>query len=343
MTPRAETAYWRPRVSVVVPVLNEERHIAEALQSVVDQDYPAELIEILVADGGSTDRTRALVSEVARADSRVRLLDNPGRNQAAGLNVAIDAGRGEVVARLDGHAVWRPWHLSRCIAILAETGADNVGGTMEATGENATGEAIARASSSPFGVGGARYRYAKEQTTTDTVWLGCFRREALERVGRFDEAYPPHEDYELNHRIVASGGRIVFSPDVPTLYWARSSWPGLLRQYFRYGRAKARVARHSPGVVRPYHLVPVAAVGVAAVGMLTPATRRALAPLALLYGVACCAASIPAGRGADLGVRWRIPLVFAAIHAGWGAGFWAGLVEYLHSDAAPSGRSNWIA
>ena len=327
MTPRAETAYWRPRVSVVVPVLNEERHIAEALQSVVDQDYPAELIEILVADGGSTDRTRALVSEVARADSRVRLLDNPGRNQAAGLNVAIDAGRGEVVARLDGHAVWRPWHLSRCIAILAETGADNVGGTMEATGENATGEAIARASSSPFGVGGARYRYAKEQTTTDTVWLGCFRREALERVGRFDEAYPAHEDYELNHRIVASGGRIVFSPDVPTLYWARSSWPGLLRQYFRYGRAKARVARHSPGVVRPYHVVPVAFVGATVLGMLTRRTRHAVGAAAVAYGTACAVAAIPAGKGAPREVKLRVPVAFAGMHLAWGTGFWLGLLE----------------
>jgi succinoglycan biosynthesis protein ExoA len=327
MTPTAETGHWRPTVSVVLPVLNEERHIAEALQSVFDQDYPAELIEIMVADGGSTDQTRTIVSELARSDSRVRLLDNPGRNQAAGLNVAIDAGTSEVVARLDGHAVWRPWHLSRCIAILAETGADNVGGTMEATGENATGEAIARASSSPFGVGGARYRYARGQTTTDTVWLGCFRREVLERVGRFNEAYPPHEDYELNHRIVASGGQIVFSPDVPARYWARSSWPALLRQYFRYGRAKARVARNSPGVVRPYHLVPVAFVGATVLGMLTRRTRYAVGVAAVAYGTACAVAAIPAGDGAPRKVGLRIPFAFAGMHLAWGTGFWAGLLE----------------
>ncbi len=325
---------WRPTITVVVPVLNESKYIEGCLRSVQAQDYPAELIDIVVADGGSSDETREIVERFAAKDKRIRLIDNPRRNQAAGLNRAIAASTGEVVARLDGHAEWRPWHLSRCVAILDETGADNVGGTMEATGENATGKAIARASSSPFGVGGARYRYARAQTATDTVWLGCFRRDALDRVGPFNEEYPPHEDYELNHRILASGGRIVFSPEVPTLYWTRSNWKGLLKQYFRYGRAKARVAGHSPGVVRPYHLVPAAAVGVALLGALTPPTRRALVPLALVYSGACCAASIPAGEGAELGVRWRIPLVFAAMHSGWGAGFWVGLFQYRRPASA---------
>jgi GT2 family glycosyltransferase len=318
---------WTPTVSVVVPVLNEARYIDGCLRSVQAQDYPAELVEIIVADGGSTDETPEIVARHSAADRRIRLIENPRRNQAAGLNEAIAASSGEVVARLDGHAEWGPGHLSRCIAILAETGADNVGGTMEAIGENATGQAIARATSSPFGVGGARYRYATQQTTTDTVWLGCFRRETLDRVGPYNERYPPHEDYELNYRIVAAGGRIVFSPDLPTLYWVRSSWRTLLRQYFLYGRAKARVARASPGVLRPYHLVAPLAVAAAAAGALLSTTRRAMAPTALLYAAACCAASIPAGRGSGLRVRWRIPLVFAIMHAGWGTGFWAGILE----------------
>lgn len=320
---------WRPTVAVVVPVLNEAAYIERCLESALAQDYPAELVEIVVADGGSTDATRHIVARMAEAEPRIRLVDNPGRNQAAGLNRAIAASSGEVVARLDGHAEWRPWHLTRCIAILAETGADNVGGTMEATGETDTGEAIARATSSPFGVGGARYRYATQQVDTDTVWLGCFRRQALERAGPYNESSPPHEDYELNHRIRASGGRIVFSPDIPTRYWARSSWPRFLRQYFAYGRAKARVARQTPAVVRPYHLVPVALVAGAVLGMVIRPTRRAVGATAIAYVLACVGASIPAGDGATPGVRFRIPPAFAGMHLAWGAGFWAGLLEHL--------------
>jgi hypothetical protein len=334
---------WLPTVSVVAPVLNEARYIEGCLRSVQAQDYPAELVDIIVADGGSTDKTREIVETLAAEDGRVRLIDNPRRNQAAGLNEAIAGSRAEVVARLDGHADWYPHYLTRCVQILEETGADNVGGPVEAVAETPTGQAIARAFSSVFGAGGARHRYGTRQMLTDTVFPGCFRRSALDRVGPYNEAFPPHEDYELNYRIRTTGGTIVFSPDVPTRYWSRTGWIALVKQNFRYGRAKARVARHSPGVVRPYHLVPAATVGVAVVGMLTPPTRRAMVPLALVYGVACLVASIPAGSGADLGVRWRIPLVFAGMHAGWGAGFWAGLFEYLRPDDAPSASKSAVA
>ena len=331
----AKRAGWRPTVTVVIPILNEALHIERCLRSVLAQDYPRELIDIVVADGGSSDGTQLVVRELAEAHDRIQLIDNPGRNQAAGLNRSIAASRGEVVARLDGHAEWRPGHLSRCVAILEETGADNVGGTMEATGENDTGEAIARASSSPFGVGGARYRYADHQMATDTVWLGCFRRVALDRVGPFNEALPQHEDYELNHRILASGGQVVFSPDLPTRYWTRSSWSALLLQFFRYGRAKARVARQNPKVVRPYHLVPVAFTGALLVGAATPRTRPAVAALALAYAVVCVGAAIPAGVGSRPGVKVRIPLAFAGMHLAWGTGFWSGLLGSASASLAP--------
>jgi len=311
----------------VVPVLNEERHVAAALASAQGQDYPAELLEIIVADGGSTDRTRAIVAAIAAADPRVRLVDNPGRNQAAGLNVAIRQAKGDVVARLDGHAEWYPGHLRRCVAILEATGADNVGGTMEGAGENATADAVARAMRSPFAAGGATYRYGREQREVETVFLGCYRRQALERVGEFNEAFPPHEDYELNRRIVRSGGRIVYSPDLPTRYWARATWARLARQYFRYGEAKARVAREFPDVVRPYHVVPPALVASLPLALLACATRpgrRAVGAAAVAYTAAALAASARVSEGATPATRVRLPLVFPVVHLAWGAGFIAG-------------------
>ena len=319
-----------PFISVVIPVLNEERHIRDCLASVFAQEYPTDRFEVIVADGGSADRTCEIVAEIAAAQPALRLVDNPARNQAAGLNRAIAVARGEIIARLDGHAAWRPWHLRRCVELLAETGADNVGGRMEAVGETAVAEAVARATSSPLGVGEAHFHYATRAMDTETVFLGCFRREALDRVGPFNESYPPHEDYELNHRIRQGGGRIVYSPDIPTTYWARATWRTLIRQYFRYGRAKTRVARHTPGVVRRHHLAPptlVASLPLAAVGLAWQRPRRAVVALAGLYAAACLVEGARKSRGAAIGVRLRVPLVFPVLHLSWGAGFWAGLVS----------------
>ena len=322
---------WRPRVSVVIPVLNEERFIERCIGSVVAQTYPRELIEILVADGGSTDGTRAALERLADADPRIRVIDNPRRTQAAGLNLAIAQAAGDVVARLDGHAAWGPRHLELCVELLSRTGADNVGGTMDAIGETVVGRAIARATRSPFGVGGATYRYGRRQAVVDTVWLGCFRRSALERVGLYDERFPPHEDYELNHRLRASGGRIVYSPDLATTYWTRSSWRAVATQFFRYGRAKVRVARHQPGVLRPHHLVPpalvAAAVGSLPLVMTSRCGRGAAAALVIGYGAMCAAAGLRASGGEPVPVRLRVAAAFPVLHFAWGGGFWTGVAE----------------
>lgn len=317
-------------VSVVLPVRNEERHIEACLDSVLAQDYPHDRYEVIVADGGSTDRTRDIVSAIAARDTRVRLIDNPGRLQASGLNLAIAASRGDVIARQDGHAEWAPSHLSRSVGLLFSTGADNVGGRQDAIGEGASGRAIARAMTSPFGVGGARFRYSDHEEEMPTVFLGTFRRSVFERVGLFDEAYPPHEDYELNERIRGTGGRIVFSPHIRTRYYVRSGLQALGRQYFRYGRGKVRVGRANPSVVRPYHLVAptlVAWLPVAAAMVLTGHGRRvALAGLGV-YAASCVIAGQLAGREERLDVRVRIPEAFAVMHVAWGAGFWAGVIE----------------
>lgn len=316
-------------ISVVIPVLNEESRIGECLASVRAQTYPRKLIEVIVADGGSSDRTRDLVAVMAARDDRIRLIENPRRNQAAGLNLAIAASRGEVIARLDGHAAWRPWHLEHCVRLLEETGADNVGGTMEGVGDSVFTWATAVATASPFGMGGARYRYARKMTVTDTVFLGCFLRSALDRVGPFNERLPPHEDYELNHRLRVTGGTIVFSPDIPTKYWVRDSWVHLAQQFFRYGRGKARVTRMTRGVLRPYHLgPPVLVATTAAAGVLAlMGTRQPLLALGVGYGTGCLIAGLWAGRRAKPQVQALVPVIFPVLHYSWGLGFIAGILS----------------
>jgi succinoglycan biosynthesis protein ExoA len=319
-----------PFVSVVIPVYNEERSIEASLGSVLEQDYPLDRYEVIVADGGSTDRTRAIVEATAALHPNVRLLDNPGRTQASGLNLGILASRGEYIARQDGHAEWTRHHLRRSIDLLVATGADNVGGRADGVGAGETGRAIACAMRSPFGVGGARFRYSTKVEDAATVFPGTFRRAAFERVGLFDEAYPPHEDYELNHRIRASGGRVLFSPDIPTRYHVRESISSLARQYLRYGRAKVRVARASPGVIRPYHLAApalVAAAPLAAVLARTRRGRRAVLAGGALYAAACVAAGMRAGAVEPAAVRFRIPAIFVVMHVAWGSGFWVGVAE----------------
>jgi succinoglycan biosynthesis protein ExoA len=330
MAPHAADARREPFVSVVIPVYNEERYIGACLDSVVGQDYPADRYEVIVADGGSTDRTREIVGEVAAHHPNVRLVDNPGRTQAAGLNLAIRASRGQFIARQDGHAEWTRHHLRQSIDLLLDSGADNVGGRAHGVGQGATGRAIACAMRSPFGVGGARFRYSERVEEVATVFPGTFRRAAFERVGLFDEAYPPHEDYELNHRIRASGGRVLYSPDIPARYHVRGSVVALARQYFRYGRAKVRVARRNPGVIRPYHLAAPALVAAAPAAAGLAATRpgrRLILGCCLVYAAACTVAGARAGAGEPLDVRVRVPATFVVLHVAWGLGFWTGVLE----------------
>jgi succinoglycan biosynthesis protein ExoA len=334
-------AGWRaPFVSVVIPVYNEEQHIEACLRSVLDQDFPMDRYEVIVADGGSTDRTRAMVDAIASLHPNVRLIDNPGRTQASGLNRAILASTGEFIARQDGHAEWTRHHLSRSVELLVDSGADNVGGRADGVGRGRMGRAIACAMRSPFGVGGARFRYSTRAEAVATVFPGTFRRSAFERVGLFDEAYPPHEDYELNHRIRAGGGRVLFSPDIPTRYYVRDSIAELARQYFRYGRAKVRVARSTPAVIRPYHLVAPAVVasipllcGLVAAGR----ARRIVLWGSLAYAAGGCAAGLCCSRGEPAAVRMRVPLVFPVLHGAWGLGFWAGIAEVARRVPAGGG------
>jgi glycosyltransferase involved in cell wall biosynthesis len=316
-----------PAVSVVLPVLNEERHLRAAVRSVLDQDYPG-VIEVVLALGPSKDGSDAVAAELA-ADPRVRTVKNPTGRTPDGLNLAIAASSAPIVARVDGHSVIPANYLRRAVELLEETGADNVGGLMSARGVTHLEQAIATAMTSKLGVGNAPFHVGGEDGPADTVYLGVFRRTALERVGGYDETFARAQDWEMNYRIRSSGGLVWFSSSLSVAYRPRSSLSALGRQYFHYGRWRRHVMRTHPGSVNLRYLAPplallgVAAGAIAAIVGLSLSTPLALAGLTLPAGYLALvlAGSLVVGRELGWRAKGFLPVVLITMHMSWGAGF----------------------
>jgi succinoglycan biosynthesis protein ExoA len=323
-------------VSIVMPVRNEERHLAEAVSHVLGQDYPGEL-ELVLAVGPSKDRTAEVAGRLAAADPRITVLSNPSGQRPSGLNVAVRAARYPIVVRVDGHALLPPGYLATAVRTLRETGAVNVGGIMAAEGTTPFERAVAWAMTSPFGVGSAKFHTGGHPGPADTVYLGAFRREAVLGVGGYDERHLRAEDWELNHRLRRAGGLIWFQPEMRVTYRPRSTVATLGEQYFGYGRWRRVVARRHTGTINLRYLAPPAAVAAIAVG--TAAGIAGLATLSagatgwwpwllvagfvlpLAYAAGVLGVTVAAARqlrGREL--AW-LPVVLATMHICWGIGF----------------------
>lgn len=309
-----------PSVSVIIPVLNEERHLRDAVAMVLAQDWEGEL-QVVLAIGPSQDRTGEIAAALAVEDERVIVVDNPSGRTPDALNAAIAASRGSFVVRVDGHAEIPGDYITTAIRTLEATGADNVGGIMDAQGISSFQRAVAVAMKSPIGVGNARFHVGGEAGPADTVYLGAFRRSALDRVGGYDPRYARAQDWEMNHRIRETGGLVYFTPDLTVVYRPRATVRTLARQYFLYGRWRRVVARRHEGTINARYLTAplmVAAVGGATiVGLFwTPAL---IVPGAYLLGTV--AAGLIIGRHESWTVRAQIPLALATMHWSWGLGF----------------------
>lgn len=324
-----------PAVSVVMPVRNEEKHLAEAVAQVLSQEYPGGF-ELVLAVGPSKDRTEQIARELAAADPRVTVVPNPSGQIATAMNAAIKAARHDVITRIDGHALLPVGYLTTAVRALLETGAADVGGVMAAEGETPFQQAVAWCMTSPVGVGAAANHTGGEAGPADTVYLGVYRREAIERAGGYDESMLVAEDWELNYRIRATGGLIWFTPELRVTYRPRASIQALARQHFRYGRWRRVVARRYPQTVNLRYLAaPVAAAlntlglaagiaGVAgALGEAGGSVRYLMfgfaVPAAYLCGVTAVTGLL--ARGLPAGVRARVPVVLATMHMCWGMGF----------------------
>jgi glycosyltransferase involved in cell wall biosynthesis len=310
-----------PAVSVIMPVLNEERHLRASVRHILAQEYAGEL-EVVIALGPSTDRTDEIAAELVREDPRVQSVPNPTGRTPAALNAAIKASRHPVVVRVDGHGMLSPDYIATAVRLLKETGAENVGGVMHAEGENAWERAVAAAMTSKVGVGNAAFHTGGEAGPAETVYLGVFRREVLERQGGYNEEFIRAQDWELNYRIREAGGLVWFSPELKVSYRPRPNLRELAKQYRNYGRWRHVVARYHSGSINLRYLAPPAAVLGIAGGALAGALVHPagwIVPGGYVAGIVF--GSLPAGKGLDPGTRLRIPLALAAMHMSWGWGF----------------------
>jgi glycosyltransferase involved in cell wall biosynthesis len=308
-----------PAISVILPVLNEEPHLAESVSAILSQDYKG-IFEVILALGPSRDRTNKVAEELSARDSRIKLVANPSGKTAAGLNLAIAASENPVIVRVDGHAKIPNNYLSLAISILRESGAVNVGGVMAAEGVTNFEIAVSRAMRSPLGVGASRFHTGGEAGEVDTVYLGAFRREAINAVGGFDERYTRAQDWELNHRLRKNGGKIYFDPRLQVTYRPRPNLRKLAKQYFQYGRWRRVVSRSHPGTVNLRYLAPPVTLAGTLASLLFGLLIHPIFYLpAAIYGIFLLISSVVIAKSA----RELISLlaIIPTMHFAWGAGF----------------------
>lgn len=337
--PAQEAVPSQPKefVSVVIPCLNEERFIGKALHNLADQ-YDPNRYEIIVVDGLSQDRTRAVIAEFCRErpDVAVTLIDNPARRIPAALNLGISAARGDIIARLDAHAVASSGYIRRSVEVLRQDGVGVVGMPCQVCpgADTLTAKAIAMAVSHPFGIGDAKYRLGRdstEQQPVDTVAFACFRKELWRELGGFDEKLSANEDYEFNYRVRRHGQTVLLDQGEHCDYFARSTLGDLASQYWRYGRWKARMIRSHPRSLKLRQ----------AVAPLFAASTLFLLALGFWFGPAWWLLAIEWGSYLALslfftlrlafrsgaGLLLLMPIIFSIIHLFWGFGFLFGLVR----------------
>jgi succinoglycan biosynthesis protein ExoA len=310
-------------VSVIVPARDEAAHIGACVRSILAQEVAGE-VEVVVADDTSRDET----AELAR-QAGATVVANERGGISAGLNSALAAARGDVIARFDAHAEMPPGYLAACVRALdEEPDAASVGGWVHAEGAGPWGRATAAALESRLGVGHPlkwRQPNGSGRRTVEHVPFGCFPVERLRAVGGWREDLPANEDFELDHRLRQAGGRIVFDPAISIVYRPRESLAGLATQYWRYGRAKALVMRDAPSSTRPRQLAPPALLATLALAA-APTPLRGAARLATgAYAIAVTGASARSGGG------WRTAVAMVTMHATWGAALVSGLVLGLGS------------
>jgi glycosyltransferase involved in cell wall biosynthesis len=326
----------KPLVSLLVAMRNEERHIRATLESIFFQDYPSDRLEVRVYDGNSTDGSWEIAQGLCAGRPLASVSRNPRITQAAGWNLGIDEASGDIIGIVSAHCELAPDYVSTAVETLERTGADMVGGVMRAAGEGTIGEAVAIATSTPFGVGNARFHFTGVEEEVDTVYQGVCRSATYRRL-RFDEEMVRDQDDELSYRLLDEGGRIICNPAIRSAYRNRSTLISLWRQYFQYGFWKVRVMQKHPGQIRTRQVVPAVfvavVIGAAALAPFTSVARIALAGSVGSYAIAIVTASIGAARTRPSRLA-LMPLVFGTIHVAYGLGCLAGVAHLAHPRQA---------
>jgi succinoglycan biosynthesis protein ExoA len=323
-------------ISIVMPVRNEAAGIDEALDSVLAQELDAPF-EVVVADGRSTDGTAEILARRAAADGRIRVVDNPGRGIPQGLNAALGAARGRYLVRLDGHSTMEPSYVQGIVDHLRSGRCEAVGGRVEAVGRGSFGRAVAAAHGSRFGIGNASHHYRAAPGLIDHVSFGAYETERVRALGGWDERFARNEDYELNFRFRAGGGRILLDPGILSHWRVRETVSGLARQYFGYGFWRLRTLATHPASLSARWLVPPALVLALLTGAAFAWTTPGLVFLAavvLSYTAFLTVGALGLGRRIGLRHAAHALVALAVMHVSWGTGFLASALS-LAAGALP--------
>lgn len=319
-----------PAVAVVMPVLNEENYLEAAVLAILAQDYEGP-IQVVIALGPSTDRTNELAARIIAGDSRVSTVANPSGRTPEGLNAALAATTQEIVVRVDAHSELSDGYIRLAVETLQRSGADNVGGIMGARGVTKFEKAVAAAMTSPLGVGSASFHTGGSEGPAETVYLGVFKRSALERVGGYDPAFTRAQDWEMNYRIRSTGGKVWFNPDLFVTYRPRPNVAKLAKQYFEYGSWRHEVMRRYPDTRQTKsalrYFAPPLAVTLIVLGKIL-GTVGLVVGNALAWGYVfplgylalTLLSSLSLVRRARAGALW-VPIVLMTMQMSWGIGF----------------------
>ncbi len=327
------TAQPLPFVSVVMPIRNEAGYIREGIAALLEQDYPADRFEIIVADGMSDDGTRAILEELTKSCSKLVVIDNPDRIVSTGLNAAIERAQGEIILRLDGHAeIAKDFILQNVLLLDEHPEAWIVGGPIVHVGRNSFAKAVAVAMSSRFGVGNASHRFADFEGYAEGCAFPAIRKWVFDRVGNFDERLVRNQDDEFNYRVTTAGGKVFISPRVRYAYFVRDTPRKLFRQYFQYSFWRIPVIRKHKRPTTLRQIVPTLffalMLGLLILGL---ALRQPLIAFALpcAYLLALVAIALPYVRSEGLSVAWRVPIAMFTLQVAYAWGMVYGLFAAL--------------
>jgi glycosyltransferase involved in cell wall biosynthesis len=321
-----------PFVSVILPILNEEPYLRDAVLSILSQDYLGNF-EVVLAVGPSKDRTQEIADQLHQEDARVIVVSNPSGRTAAGLNAALNSATGTIIVRVDGHAQIPSNYISIAVELLTNTGAVNVGGMMAAQGVTTFEKSVAGAMRSPLGVGASRFHTGGEAGEVDTVYLGVFKKDALLAIGGFDERFTRAQDWELNFRLRTNGGKIYFDPRLQVTYRPRSTVGALAKQYFEYGRWRRAVSRRHKGTINYRYLAPPVALSGFLLSLLMGSLLHPIFYLpAAIYLIFMAIASIAIARSISQYIY--LLAVIPTMHFAWGTGFLTSPRNLIPSDSS---------
>ena len=322
------------KVSVIIPVLNEEKYIEKCLDSILCQCYPREQLEILLIDGNSNDNTVSIIKNYTDKYSFIKLYSNPDRTVQYALNIGIKNAKGEYIVRMDAHAWYAQDYILKCVQYLQKTGASNVGGPTVVRGIPPVQKIIAAAYHSPFALGGSKHYKEKFEGYADTVAWGAFEKQTLVNIGMYDERLPRSEDDDMNFRITQSGGKIFITPEIKSVYYPKDSFKKLFKQYFEYGIWKVAVIKKHKRPLRIAHLIPMMFVAFLIIfGILsffsTPVMYTFISVL-LFYMLVGFYFSLKSNYVSGILDELKLMWAFFVIHVSYGMGFWVGIFKFLN-------------